>query len=790
MISKNGTTILIDSFNTSGKVNVFVKAKTVVNSVVFKVLKENIVINESFNSDSFSFSFIITNPILWDINNPYLYEYELELDDEKITGSFGFRTLSHNEKNVFLNDRAIFIKGYIRGAAAHEHQNNLNLSEIEFYRKNIRQAKKYGFNLIRFHSVVPSEALFTAADEEGILIHLELRQPNDDYNNLEEMLFSKKDLVPNAFIDYVINSYYNHPSLAVYCIGNEIKGLDADKRSDEIGKYIKHRDPNRLFLDTCAWGKLDRPNIDIDVQHLSYFFPYGIHSDMYSNPKTIHTLKDQLGNLKDNESPFHVPLIAHEICHYAALRDFKALKKKCLDNNVTLPWWIDEEIKLIKEKGYSDDEYQKMYEASKYFQYICWKEAFERIRKSPILGGFHFLQFADTDKYENSNGVVDFFDDSNYVIPLQFLSFNDELVLLTDLKKIYSSDEEIEINISTSNYLKEIKEATLKYCLSDEKEVIVTGEVTISNIKIGNSDLYSLRINLPNVCSSSKYVFKVSLKVENKKYSNEWPLWIYPKYPTSTYKEFVNISNASFEITDDIERALSNLEKGKKTVLIYRSDWTRHLLNKNMPSPKYAFRATWNRFKPVIWDRGTNFGGLVKKELLNKYGFFTSEYYDFNYSVISEDSDKIILDDFPIKVCSLITGIDKCNRDRFDAYKVSFNLPELMPDRTLRHFSYLFELKVNNTPLLVCGLNLTHIDENEPSTIEMKNFIEKYASSDDFDPQNNIDLDTFKNYLSQCAYKPVKERMMTQYWELDDAPVESKEYWISSREYLLEDEKK
>ena len=37
--------------------------------------------------------------------------------------------------------------------------------EYEFYKKNIRMAKSYGFNTIRFHSVVPPEECFRAADE-------------------------------------------------------------------------------------------------------------------------------------------------------------------------------------------------------------------------------------------------------------------------------------------------------------------------------------------------------------------------------------------------------------------------------------------------------------------------------------------------------------------------------------------------------------------------------------------------------------------------------------------------
>ena len=137
---------------------------------------------------------------------------------------------------------------------------------------------------------------------------------------------------------------------------------------------------------------------------------------------------------------------------------------------------------------------------------------------------------------------------------------------------------------------------------------------------------------------------------------------------------------------------------------------------------------------------------------------------------------------------SLVTGIDKSTRDRFDAYKSSFDLPEIMPDRCWRKFSYLFELKAGAGKLLVCGFNLTGLNENEPSSAAMAKFIKKYLRSTDFAPETGISIDELKSYMKKCAEKPVKERMMTQYWELADEPVESKTYWEESRKYLTEDD--
>ncbi len=254
-----------------------------------------------------------------------------------------------------------------------------------------------------------------------------------------------------------------------------------------------------------------------------------------------------------------------------------------------------------------------------------------------------------------------------------------------------------------------------------------------------------------------------------------------------SYSEFTNYDDGDITITADIRKAFSELEKGKKVCLVYRSDFTRHVVHKDMKNPEYAFKASWNRFKPVIWDRGTNYGGLLNREILNKYGFSTEGYYDYNLSVLSEDCDKINLDDFPVKVKNIISGIDKSCRDRFDAYKDCFNLPDLIYDRTLRNFSYMFEAAAGQGKLLVCGLNFTGLDENEPSTVCMANFVIDYMKSDDFNPNAGISIDELKAYMKKCAEKPVRESIMTQFWEMDDAPVESKLFWKESKEYLAEE---
>ena len=107
----------------------------------------------------------------WNVDSPVLYT--MEADGQQVR--FGHMSIrSFQNKQVLLNDAPVFLRGYIRGIVAHDHPNMTGLSDYEAARKNILQAKKYGFNLVRFHSTIPSEEFLQAADELGLLVHMEI----------------------------------------------------------------------------------------------------------------------------------------------------------------------------------------------------------------------------------------------------------------------------------------------------------------------------------------------------------------------------------------------------------------------------------------------------------------------------------------------------------------------------------------------------------------------------------------------------------------------------------------
>lgn len=819
MISSLDTILKITAGDNDKPVNIEINSKKKVLSYNWEIKDSREEVKASgkgsVNENAFSFEASFAAD-MWSINTPVLYSLSVTLyyednTEETLSDRFGFRTFYSDEKYIYLNSYPFYMRAYIRGCSAHEHKNNCNLTEYEYYKKNFLAAKSYGFNAVRFHSVIPPEACFCAADELGMLIHIETRKEKSEYDNLQEMLNGYDDLIADSELLKVINTLYNHPSLMVYCIGNELRSPSKNPRIREICELIKKNDPTRLFIDTCAHGEYDRTYVDFDVQHMGYFFPYGRNANMFENTENLLCFGNSKGLPMVMENgcdkirraiSFKRPVLAHETCHYVSWRDFYALRDKFEKYGIEKPWWIEEEIKMLEEKGYKE-EFPKLLQVTKNFQTRCWKTAIEGIRASKLLAGFHMLQFADTDKYENSNGIVDCFDDYQGVEEEEFKKFNSDTVIVARLpKNSFFGEDTVKIPVILSQFLiSPPTTGTFSYSLDGEKKVYSKGEM--EGAETGESGIYdicTLEIKLPNIKKAEKLTLNCSLLFcDGTKTSNSWELWVFPKDNKSLnikahydmekdyLKNFITNDNESdFVITDKLnDKLFDYLEEGKSVFLLYRTDWTRHLLNKGIEAPKYSFRHTWDRFKGVIWDRGTINGGIDDAELLTKYGFPSDGEINYHYYNLIDDSDKINLDDFPVKLKSIIRGLDKCNRDRFDPDM--FGERELMYDRTMRNFSYVFEISVGKGKLLVSGLNFTGAENDEPASIAMLKALSDYIKSTDFNPSAKIESDALKEYLAKVSKEgPQKERMMTQYWQYDCEPVESDRYWKEAEIYLKE----
>ncbi|KPJ52889.1 MAG: hypothetical protein AMS16_05805, partial [Planctomycetes bacterium DG_58] len=604
----------------------------------------------------------------------------------------------------------------------------------------------------------------------------------------------------------------NHASLMVYCLGNKINQPGRNPEVAERAAQLRQLDPTRLFIDTCARGEYDRAHIDLDVQHMGYFVPFGRHHDMFDTSanwaifgsckgKKMRTGK--AGAEMRREVPVNFPVLAHEVCHYAALRDLEALERRFAKHATEKPWWIDELKKLRKLKGL-DKDYPRMLEASRRFQFLWHKHVLESVRRSPILVGFHFLQLADTERYENANGLVDCFDEPKAGSrPKDYQPFNSDAVLVADLpRRTFFEGEPITVPVWLSNFSQDFRgEARLTWSLLSPSAKMSGGMEGIK-LREGRNRIATVEITLPRRARAEGMELKVALRQSGgRRIANSWPLWIFPNRPEKLAIEKATVALGDIDLRKrypqlEIGGSLRNpgklviadrftpdvvthLGRGGDVLMLYRVPETRD----RVASPeRYYFPATWDRFKPVIWDRGHNLGAFLRDHAALR-GFPHDGFIDFEFADLIDDCDKLSLDGFPVHLDPIVQGVDKASRDRYDVF--TFKLRELQPGWTMRKFAYLFDLRVGRGRLLMSGFNFTGLERSLPAVTGMFESLIRCVASKSWRPKAKISPQLLKRYLARKGREPrIKERMMTRYWQFDAEPLESAQYWKDAEAWI------
>ena len=729
----------------------------------------------------------------WSPVNPELYI----LEAGSIRERFGFCELrTFGNTDILLNGERCYLKGYIRGIVAHEHPNMTGGTLKDAAVKNIRQAKKYGFNLVRFHSTSPSEEFVEAADEEGLFIHMEIGFAYEyDENG------SKKSLaMDNKNWRETILRYRNHPSVAIFCIGNEMHNSGHQPEVYNLCDIGRKLAPGKLIMDNSGWGEYDRPTADIFSQHIAYYFPYKHHKDMFvtdncwrMNGSTYDAPLQDTGKTSAVEAEIRReavplrPVLAHEALHYIDIPDYEALNKKFDDfcarvgkeyleaNDIKKPKFMTELPELIRRKGLSGkmSDYVK---GSQNFKLMAYKTYIEKMRDSAICG-YEMLQLADCLKYENKNGIIDCFDDDKFFDPQWMLSINGDAVLLGCFEKeTFFEDDPVKMTLKISNFLSEPR-------IRGDVKVFVDGEAVYTgndfSLAGGLQKLAELVLRFEVTGKARKSVITAEFVSGSISLRNSWNIWLYPhaeiknipscrlqnqelaKWVTSAGSDADENVIFTDRLTGEI---FDDLNSGKHVVLLYHRD---------NADQEYYWPGALERFKPCIWDRGSNLGGVIQNKLLNEK-LASERYFDQNMQILLEAGYKVCLDDFPIAVTEHIFGIDKPVRDRMKG--LIHGIKDFIDTDTFRNFSHLFTVKAGNGQLTVCTMMPVGSWYSDP--VRDNFFAALFNNIAAFESDKEISVEDLKDYLVKSTAAGVrKEDVMNHFWEIDNKPVEDKLYW-------------
>ncbi|HEY8423221.1 MAG TPA: glycoside hydrolase family 2 TIM barrel-domain containing protein [Clostridia bacterium] len=209
----------------------------------------------------------IRGAALWDTDNPKLYVCRAEFEGDVYQTRFGIRVIECDSRNGFrINGKRVILLG----ACVHHDNGLLGAVAHPFaeYRK-IKLLKEAGYNAIRSAHNPCSKALLDACDELGMMVLDEyvdmwyIHKNKYDYADKMEQWW-RQDLKD------MVDKDYNHPSVVMYSIGNEVaetgqkKGIEL---CEKMTQYLKSLDYRPV---TCG--------INIFFNYL-YSLGFGVYTD-------------------------------------------------------------------------------------------------------------------------------------------------------------------------------------------------------------------------------------------------------------------------------------------------------------------------------------------------------------------------------------------------------------------------------------------------------------------------------------------------------------------------------
>ena len=160
---------------------------------------------------------------LWDgLNDPYLYSAEAELmvsgeGKDEVRTRFGCRTFETDpEKGFLLNGRVYPLRGVSRHQ---DRKGSGNALSIEEHRGDMEIIREIGANTLRLAHYQHAQEFYDLCDENGIVVwaeipYITMHMTNGRANTLSQM-------------EELIVQNYNHPSIAVWGLSNEITAASA-----------------------------------------------------------------------------------------------------------------------------------------------------------------------------------------------------------------------------------------------------------------------------------------------------------------------------------------------------------------------------------------------------------------------------------------------------------------------------------------------------------------------------------------------------------------------------------
>lgn len=511
------------------------------------------------------FSFDATDLEMWSPENPKLYTLKIMCNGECCYRKFGVRRLVADGQGFKLNGKPYYLRGICEHCYFPEtiHPNH----DYVYYRSIIKNIKKLGFNFIRFHTYIPEEEYMKAADELGVVLHVE--SPN------------------NTTVDEwrkIVKFCSKHPSVVIYCCGNELR-IDEDyiNHLEKCAETV-HKHTDAFFSPLSAmpmveygWWDESKP-LDPGVvtepfkHHPEKLEKLSRFCDMYSSYANGHfsyfSLDGEHRTVDEWGRVYKKPRVSHEICIDGTYTDL-SLKERYKGLSVGKTEMFSSIERHLEEKGVLKKA-PLYFKNSSQWQRRIRKHCFEEARLCNNLAGFDFLGPIDTHWHTFGYDVGmmnEFYELKPGETVRNVLMYNSPTVILNDLnmKYNYYSEDEISFGIYVSHFgEKGIEDGEVTVRFSDGSRCIINEK--ISGISAENgcvTKVFDYKAKMPMTDKPLALKLYMTVLGDGVFAENEWEIYVFPKA-----KEFPAASNIVITKTDDLDELLKLLEEGKDVLLL------------------------------------------------------------------------------------------------------------------------------------------------------------------------------------------------------------------------------
>jgi hypothetical protein len=467
-----------------------------------------------------TFEVTIPNALLWDTENPHLYEIELIMEDsdgptDVKTEIFGMRKVEHADGMVTLNGKSLYIRGALDQAF---YPDTIYVAPSdEYIQREIQLAKEMGFNMLRKHIKIEIPRYLYWADRMGMLIWAEA--PNYVKWSPAGTGRFRNDLFA------MIDRDYNRPSIIIWSIYNEEWGLEWDLAGDtgkqkhvaELYDELKLYDTTRLLCDNSGWAHV---KTDINDHHRYFVCPDQLGE--WKRDLDEFVVGDPDRNFVDGYQSNGEPIIVSEFGVWG-LPSMEKLKEHYGHRE---PWWFinqgeethqeDYKKPVTAEMNFSKyglsrvfDSFEDLAVASQRRMFRAVKSVIEEMRKRPSVAGYVVTEFTDIEW--ETNGWLDYL--RNPKVGFERLKdFNGALAVMADqVKHNVWSGENQAFDVVISNHDLLSFEGSVRWniegtTLSGEIPIQLDGQIqfkltqaiAFTTPEVTRADFYKLNLELWN----------------------------------------------------------------------------------------------------------------------------------------------------------------------------------------------------------------------------------------------------------------------------------------------------